>query len=136
MNSYTKMLKESERRFRAKIKKEKEEMQKQREKEEAFKAEMFFLQKKKKKREAERLERERVERAERNFKFLQSIASTMNYKNWLLHRDILNNDFYQIEGDLLKGNISKEEVEKASELLTKNNMITKAELELLKDYTN
>jgi len=108
--SYTKLVKQWERESKQKQKKEKMEMLIERERVEKYKENIYFSEMREIKEANEKREKEHTDYIIKVRNFLHEQAKKLNYTHWITLRDVLTNDYFQIEGDLIKGKISENEL--------------------------
>ena len=133
MSSYSSDLKKFHKEYKIKMKKEKIQSQLQREKEEQFKRDMYFAEIREEKQNAINTEKQIEEKRIKNIEFMQSIGQSVPYKIWLLYRDVINNQYWQVIDDLNRNKITLNDINNAIEFLLTENMITIEESKLLND---
>jgi uncharacterized protein with HEPN domain len=112
MPTYSTMLRKYKSQHKFQMRIEKRESLERMEKETKFKENLIHAMFKEEVAEQERREKQLIEDIESINKFLHIQAKSLNYNEWLTLRDIVTNDYMQLENDIKKGKITLLQVNK------------------------
>jgi hypothetical protein len=108
-NTYSQMLQKEKRQFKAKMKLEKLESIQRMQEEEEKRIKLYNAKYREEREEHERQEEETHKEIESVNSFLYVWAKRLSYREWLTLRDIVTNDYMQIESDLNRNKITAEQ---------------------------
>jgi hypothetical protein len=109
-NTYSQMIQKEKRQSKIKFKLEKLESIKRMEEETKFQEKLYNAKYREEKEEQRRQEEEAQKEIESINSFLYVWAKRLTYREWLTLRDIVTNDYMQIEADIKRNKITEEQI--------------------------
>lgn len=109
--SFTKIMKQRSKELQIKRKQEHEEYKSEQERQMKLTSDLIHYNFQMEREYVLNREKELQKEYDNKISFLDIHAKTLPYKLWLTLRDIINNDYFQIESDLSKGKISQNELD-------------------------